>query len=317
MTQETSTENEFSVVVQELHPEAEGVVSVILVAPDGAELPAWNAGAHIDVFVGEHGVRQYSLSGDPLDRHLYRITVLREPAGRGGSGWVHDNLVRGQELTVREPRNHFELDAAGDYVFVAGGIGITPILAMIRTAHAAGKQWRLLYGGRTAASMAFLDELAEYGNRVELFDESTVGRIPLSTIAPGPDTLVYACGPEGLLGACEELAVTWPSGTLRLERFAALNIDSSNDQAFDVQLAQTGLTIRVPADASILQVLKTRGLSAMSSCEEGLCGTCEVDVLDGEVEHRDVVLSDEERQCGATMMICVSRARGDRLTLDL
>jgi ferredoxin-NADP reductase len=317
MTRNVEPEAEFSVLVQQLTEESDGVASVVLVDPDGAELPAWDAGAHIDVYVGDAGIRQYSLCGDPLDRQTYRIAVLREPAGRGGSVWIHDNLRCGDRVTVRGPRNHFSLDAAGEYVFVAGGIGITPILTMIRTVEAAGKEWRLLYGGRNARSMAFVDELAQYGDRVQVFDESTVGPIPLSTISPGPDTQIYACGPEGLLSACETLAETWPSECLRLERFAAREHDNANDHEFEVRLARSELDIRVPVDKSILQVLQAQGLSTMSSCEEGLCGTCEVDVLDGVVEHRDEVLSDEERVCGRTMMICVSRAKGARLTLDL
>jgi ferredoxin-NADP reductase len=317
MTRLSDPEAELSVVVRELRQEADGIVSAVLVDADGAELPAWQAGAHVDVLVGEAGVRQYSLSGDPLDRSHYRVAVLREPAGRGGSAWFHDTLRAGDQLTLRGPRNHFELDPAGEYVFVAGGIGITPILTMIRTVDSAGKPWRLLYGGRSAATMAFRDELAAYGDRVQLFDESLVGPIPLASIVPGPDTLVYACGPEGLLSACESLAASWPPGTLRLERFAAREIDDSDDQPFEVRLARSGTTVRVPCGRSILQVLQGEGLSTMSSCEEGLCGTCEVDVLEGEVEHRDEVLSEEERVEGRTMMICVSRARGSSLTLDL
>lgn len=310
-------EPELLVEVREVTPEADGVASAVLVAADGAELPGWRAGAHLDVVVGDAGVRQYSLCGDPLDTGSYRIAVLREPAGRGGSAWIHERLRPGARVSVRGPRNHFELEPAGTYVFVAGGIGITPILAMIRTVEAAGRPWRLLYGGRSAASMAFLAELAPYGDRVQLFDESAVGRIPLATVAPGPDTLVYACGPEALLSACESLAETWPPGRLRLERFAARDVDTTADQGFEVRLARSEVSFRVPADRSILQALQGRGLATMSSCEEGICGTCEVDVLEGEIEHRDEVLSDEERADGSTMMICVSRARGSSLTLDL
>lgn len=317
MTRNNEPETEFSALVQQVTKESDGVTSIVLVDPDGAELPYWDAGAHIDIHVGDVGIRQYSLCGDPLDRHTYRIAVLREPAGRGGSAWIHDDLHAGDHVTVRGPRNHFSLDAAGEYVFVAGGIGITPILTMIQTVEAAGKDWRLLYGGRNASSMAFIDELAQYGDRVQIFDESAVGPIPLPTITPGPDTLIYACGPEGLLSACEALAEAWPRGCLRLERFAAREHGSTDDEAFEVRLERSDLTVRVPADKSILQVLQAQGLSTMSSCEEGLCGTCEIDVLEGEVEHRDEVLSDEERSCGRTMMICVSRAKGSCLTLDL
>lgn len=305
-----------SLVVARLRDEAEGIVSVELVEEDGRELARWEPGAHIDVFAGSAGIRQYSLCGDHQDRRSYKIAVLRETAGRGGSAWIHDHVNLGDQLTIRGPRNNFQLAPAGDYVFVAGGIGITPLLTMVRAVEAAGKNWRLLYGGRSARSMAFLDELGSLGDRVQVYDESLLGPIPLASISPGADTLVYACGPEGLLSACEGLAQDWGRDRLKVERFAARDLNKRDDQEFTVVLARSGMSLGVPPGKSILEVLREQGLSTLSSCEEGLCGTCETDVLDGAVDHRDEVLDSEERECGRTMMICVSRAVGSKLTID-
>jgi ferredoxin-NADP reductase len=306
-----------AVVVEEAADLASGVRGLTLRAAGGGELPAWEPGAHVDLILSPGLVRQYSLCGDPGDRERWRLAVLREPDGRGGSAYVHERLEAGAELTVDGPRNHFELRPSPAYLFIAGGIGITPILPMIAAAEAAGAGWRLLYGGRQRGSMAYLDRLAGYGDRVTVSPQDTTGLLDLSVLdRPRPDTLVYCCGPEPLLAAVEARCEGWPPGSLRVERFTAPEV-TGPDHDFDVVLAATGRTVRVPAGVSILKAVEEAGVPVLSSCQEGTCGTCETAVLDGEPDHRDAVLTGEERDAGDFMMICVSRCRGERLTLDL
>jgi ferredoxin-NADP reductase len=227
----------------------------------------------------------------------------------------------GSAVHVRGPRNNFPLAPSGEYLFIAGGIGITPILPMIAAAEAAGSAWRLVYGGRSRASMALLDRLEPYGDRVDVVPHDEGGlRARLSSFieAAQDGTQVYCCGPESLLAAVEEHCAPWPPGSLHVERFAARTMEEPVLRApFEVELAQTGTTVVVPPDRSILQAVSEVGVYVLSSCEEGTCGTCETDVLAGEVDHRDSVLSAEERAANETMMICVSRARCPRLVLDL
>jgi ferredoxin-NADP reductase len=213
-------------VVRAMRVEADGVLSVEVVYPDGAELPAWEPGAHIDLRMRPGLSRQYSLSGDPRDRYRYRLGILRETAGRGGSAYAHETLRPGQLVRFTGPRNHFKLEAAPSYLFIAGGIGITPILPMLAQVEAEGAAWTLLYGGRTAASMAFTSELATYGDQVTLWPQDSHGLLDLDAAlgTPRPDTLVYCCGPEALLTAVEERCAAWPAGTLHLERFAATSM---------------------------------------------------------------------------------------------
>ncbi|WP_409332942.1 PDR/VanB family oxidoreductase [Trujillonella humicola] len=300
---------------------AAGVAVLELRDPDGGELPAWTPGAHIDVRLGGDLVRQYSLCGHPTDRWSWRIAVLREPAGRGGSERVHETLVAGTPVEVSGPRNHFELKASPRYLFIAGGIGITPILPMLSAAEAAGADWELHYGGRSRQSMAFLEELADAtGNRVILHPQDEVGLIDLSKIldTPRPATLVYACGPEPLLEAVEEHCRAWPGESLHMERFSPKDLgDPVRTDAFEVELARSGLTLAVPPDRSILEVLEEAGVPVLSSCQEGTCGTCETPVLDGQVDHRDSLLTPAEQSAHDTMFVCVSRAACPRLVLDL
>lgn len=296
---------------------SDGVVSLELAHPDGDDLPQWAAGAHVDVHVpnpdGEAFVRQYSLCSDPQDLSNYRIGILREQAGRGGSASVHDNLVEGTTVTVSWPRNNFRLKSAQHYRFIAGGIGITPILAMIREAERAGLSWELVYGGRSRASMAFLDELSRYGDRVTLVPQDEFGHIDLPGILQdaGEDTLIYACGPEPLLRAAESNTVHWPKDSLRLERFAPKTVENSSpNTSFDVEFARSEKVVTVGADESILEAADNAGLPVISSCQEGTCGTCETSVLKGQIDHRDSILSPSEQEASETMMICVSRANG-------
>jgi ferredoxin-NADP reductase len=299
---------------------ADGVVSLTLCRPDGRPLPSWTPGAHIDLLLDGGLIRQYSLCGDPAERDAWRIAVLREPQGRGGSAYVHDHLPEGAAARVRGPRNNFPLRPAMRHLFIAGGVGITPILPMVEAAEAAGADWRLLYGGRTRTSMAFLDRLTPYGDRVLVRPQDESGLLDLASYLgpPEKDTLVHACGPEPLLRAAQEQCADWPPGTLGIERFAPVQAaESRPTEAFEVVLARAGLTLTVPPDRSVLEAVEAAGVDVDFSCREGTCGTCETDVLDGTPDHRDSLLSDEDRAAGDTMLICVSRSCGPRLVLDL
>lgn len=300
---------------------AEGVVVLDLRDPSGADLPAWSAGAHVDLHLPGGLTRQYSLCGDPADRSVWRIAVLREPESRGGSAHVHEGLGEGDEVDVRGPRNHFALEPSTRYVFIAGGIGITPILPMIDAAQAAGADWELHYGGRSLRSMAFLEALEEAtGSRVTLHPQDEVGLIDLDRLigTPQPDTLVYCCGPEPLLLAVEQRCAQWPAGTLHVERFAPKDVgEPVLTGAFEVELAVSGLSLTVPPEKSVLQVVEEAGISVLSSCTEGTCGTCETTVLSGEVDHRDSLLTPAEQAANDTMFICVSRAACPKLVLEL
>ena len=306
-----------TVVVDRADALADGVRGLTMRAADGGDLPAWRPGAHVDLRLGPGLVRQYSLCGDPADRQHWQVAVLLEPDGRGGSRFVHERLTPGTPVPVDGPRNHFELADSPAYLFIAGGIGITPIVPMLAAAEAAGRRWRLLYGGRRRSSMAFLDRLTGYGDRVSVRPQDTGGLLDLSLLDdPRPDTLVYCCGPEPLLAAVEARCAGWPAGSLRTERFTAPEV-TGPDRDFEVVLAVSGRTVHVPAGVSILKAVTEAGVPVLSSCAEGTCGTCETVVLDGEPEHRDAVLTEAERATGDIMMICVSRCRTGRLTLDL
>jgi ferredoxin-NADP reductase len=299
---------------------AEGVVVLDLRDPAGADLPEWQPGAHVDLRLPGGLTRQYSLCGDPADRSVWRIGVLREPESRGGSRHVHEELHEGAEVDVRGPRNHFPLVPAPRYLFIAGGIGITPILPMIAAADGAGARWELHYGGRSRRSMAFLESLEQISGHLTLHPQDEVGLIDLDALlgTPQPDTLVYCCGPEPLLVAVEQRCADWPAGALHLERFAPKDVgEPVLTGAFEVELALTGRTLTVPPEKSILSVVEEAGVQVLSSCQEGTCGTCETAVLAGEVDHRDSLLTPDEQAANDTMFICVSRAACPKLVLEL
>ncbi|MFE5394854.1 PDR/VanB family oxidoreductase [Streptomyces sp. NPDC056568] len=309
-------EQELDLLVHRTTWEADGVLSVELVHPEGKPLPAWTPGAHLDLHAGGH-VRQYSLCGDPEETGVYRLGILNEPASRGGSRHVHTKVRPGQTVRVAGPRNHFALEPAASYVFLAGGIGITPILAMARRAERDGVPYRLVHGGRTRASMAFGGELAALGGEVTLVPQDEQGHIDVpGVLADLPaDALVYCCGPEPLLKAVEEAV---PEGRLRTERFAAPAVTrEDDDSAFEVECRASGVTLNVAPGTSILETAENAGLDVASSCRDGICGSCETRVLAGTPDHRDFLLSDAERAAGETMMICVSRCASDRLVLNL
>jgi len=296
-----------------------GVVSLRLRRRDGADLPHWAAGAHIDLQLGNGCTRQYSLCGDPAVTNEFRVCVLNEQASRGGSRYVHEKLSVGDAVTIKGPRNNFTFAPARRYLFIAGGIGITPIYAMVAAAQKLGADWHLAYGGRSRSSMAFLDELVAYGANVTISaaDEGTIIDLDHWLKTPHADTLVYCCGPEGLMSAVEDRCASWPGGALHLERFKPITIADGVDGAFDVELRRSGVTVSVPADKSILKAIQDSGMIVPCSCEEGTCGTCETNVIEGTPDHRDSVLSESEKESGRVIMICVSRCKSEKLVLDL
>ncbi|WP_424923640.1 PDR/VanB family oxidoreductase [Amycolatopsis acidicola] len=316
----TPEEADLKLVVDRREVLADDVVRLRLADPEGAPLPEWSPGAHIDLRFTEDLVRQYSLCGDPDDKHSWQVAILREPASRGGSEFAHDRLTEGTRISVRGPRNHFELSAAEEYLFIAGGIGITPIVPMIKEAARTGAPWQLLYGGRTRSSMAFRDELAAHGDGVRIRPQDETGLLDLAAFLgePRPGVAIYCCGPEPLLQAVEAQAEAWPPGTLHVERFTPKDLgEPARAESFEVELDQSGRVLTVPPEKSILEVLGEAGLDVPSSCQEGTCGTCETVVLAGEPDHRDSLLTPEEQASNETMMVCVSRAKCARLLLDL
>ncbi|SEL85713.1 Cytochrome P450 [Variovorax sp. YR750] len=312
------------VVVQSVTPVADGIVKLRLVSPDGKALPRWTAGAHIDVECGTPELsRQYSLCGDPDDTGAFEIAVLHEPDGRGGSAWVHANVKEGDRLRIRGPRNHFRLDESlKKAIFIAGGIGITPVSAMARRAKALGMDYELHYSGRSRASMAFVDELAAlHGDRLHVHaaDEGRRNDLRALLAQPVQGAQVYACGPLRMLEALEDCCAAWPEGALRVEHFESTlaTLDPSKEHAFEVELKDSGLVLTVPPDQTLLTALRAANVDVQSDCEEGLCGSCEVRVLSGKVDHRDVVLTRVERDANTKMMSCCSRACEGRLVLEL
>ena len=313
-----------TLVVERVEPAAHGIVMLTLASPDGKALPRWAPGAHIDIECGDTGLsRQYSLCGDPADVCRLRIAVLRETDGRGGSAWVHDNVKPGQRLRVRGPRNHFRLDeSAAKVILVAGGIGITPISAMARRAQALGIDYALHYSGRTRAGMAMLAELAAlHGDRlhVHISEEGSRNDFGALLAQPDADTQIYACGPERLLDALQQACAHWPQDALRVEHFHSTlgTLDPEREHAFEAELKDSGLVVNVRADQTLLAALRAANIDVQSDCEEGLCGSCEVSVLAGDIDHRDVVLTRAEREANRKMMSCCSRACGQRIVLEL
>jgi cytochrome P450/ferredoxin-NADP reductase len=310
------------VTVELVSAAADGVVKLRLVAPDGGALPRWAPGAHIDIECGDTGLsRQYSLCGDPADTRAFEIAVLRDEASRGGSAWIHDAVREGTRLKIRGPRNHFRFDEEGRRaIFIAGGIGITPVSAMARRARELGIDYVLHYSGRSRSTMAFIDELAQlHGERLHLHVSDEGTRNDFGALDVDDETRVYACGPARMLDALRACSETWPEDALRVEYFAASvgKLDPANEHAFEVELKDSGLVLNVAADQTVLDALRRANIDVQSDCEEGLCGSCEVRVLGGEIDHRDVVLTRAERETNGRMMTCCSRAKGRRLILEL
>lgn len=312
-----------NVRVTEARRESDNIRSLVLRRSNGATLPAWEPGAHIDVVVPDGSTRQYSLCGNPEDLMSYRIAVLREPEGRGGSRWIHDELGVGEVLQIRPPRNHFALEEASSYTFVAGGIGITPILAMASKVQWLSSSWRLVYAGRSPGSIAFVDEVTALGDGVEVLIEELDGRPEVARLVGdlGPDHLLYVCGPAGLIEAVRQAAEDANRlEQIRYELFSAPitdDVDLALGSPFEVELKRSGVTIEVPPTSTILREVRAAGVKVLSDCQDGICGSCETVILEGEAEHRDHVLTLEEQRSNSLMMICVSRCSSGRLVLDL
>ncbi|URI08247.1 PDR/VanB family oxidoreductase [Aquincola tertiaricarbonis] len=312
------------VVVRRRMEQGGNIVLLDLADAAGAALPAFQAGAHVDVHLPTGLVRQYSLCSDPADVRRYRLGVLRDPSSRGGSIAVHEHLTEGASVTISAPRNHFPLAAEAAYsVLVGGGIGITPMIAMAYELSAAGRPFELHYCARSAGACAFLDELAAapFADRVHVhFDDAGDAQrlnLPASLSAAPAGTHVYVCGPTGFMdwvigtAAAQGLA----QSQIHREYFSA-DVDTSG-QGFEVVAAASGRSVQVREGQTILQALSTIGIEVPVSCEEGVCGTCVCTVLEGQCDHRDVYLTDEERAANDQILVCCSRAKSARLVLDL
>ena len=313
-----------AMAVDTITPVAQHIVHIRLRPMDASPVPAWQAGAHIDLQCGGAGMsRQYSLCGDPTDTNALEIAVLREPQGRGGSNWVHSQLNAGDRVTVNGPRNHFRFDeTARRVVFIAGGIGITPIMAMAATARRLGIDYQLHYCGRSRASMAFVDALtALHGQHLHVHARQDSPRADFATLLAKPeaDTQIYACGPGPLLDDLVNATHAWPADALRVEHFQTKGgtQDLGKGLPFTAELRDSGLSIEVRADQSLLEALRQANIDIQSDCQEGLCGSCELRVIEGEVDHRDSVLTRSERLSNSRMMSCCSRACGQKLVIDL
>lgn len=304
-------------LIKAMRLEAQDIVSLELIREDGGELPAFAAGAHIDVHLGEGLVRQYSLCNDPHERHRYCIGVLRDVASRGGSRAVHERLRVGQRITVSEPRSLFALErGAGRSLLFAGGIGVTPILAMARSLAREGRAFAVHYSARSAQCAAFLDVLGELSARCYFDDGQRLALAEVLAAEPA-DSHLYVCGPAGYMAHVLDgaRALGWDESRLHREYFAAAPVTQDGDTAFEVRIHGTGQVFAIPPDRSITQVLDEAGIVIPVSCEQGICGTCITRVVDGEVEHRDQFLTTEERV--GQMTPCCSRARGGCLVLDI
>jgi ferredoxin-NADP reductase len=299
------------------------VVALTFSAADGGDLPHWHPGAHLDIHLPSGRLRQYSLCGEPDDTATYRIAVRRIVDGGGGSVEMHDGLPIGTEVTTHGPRNAFPLTVPGygsptqRFRFVAGGIGITPILPMLALAQRLGADWSMVYAGRSVDSLPFIDEVARYGERVEIRTDDVSG-VPTSAELLGDcreGTTVYACGPAPMLTAIRAELVGRDDVELHFERFAAPPVVDGRE--FSVSIASTGRQVLVGADETLLTALRRSDVAAPYSCQQGFCGTCRTRVVAGAVEHRDTLLTDPER-AGGMMLVCISRsANGKHLTLDL
>lgn len=312
-------ETELDVRVLQRSMASSAVLELVLGALDESDLPLWQPGAHVDFLLPNGFVRQYSLCGQPLDAKHWRFGVLKEESGRGGSAYIHDQLKSGDVIKLRGPRNNFYYVRGKPALFIAGGIGITPLLPMVRVAAADKTPWRMVYGGRSLSSMAFVDELARLRGLLTVRPEDEYGLLKLDEIVGhlGHDEQVYCCGPEPLIAAVEDRCKGGGAlNQLHVERFKAI-ADASTSTVFDVILRKSGKKVRVDAKQSILEAVEGAGVHPPFSCREGTCGTCETKIVRGSAYHRDAVLSPDEKMAGKTMMICISRSVGSEIELDL
>lgn len=305
--------------------EAVGIASFELVRPDGAPLPAFSAGSHIDVQVPGGLTRQYSLCNDAAEQHRYRIAVLRDAASRGGSVAMNDVLREGDTLLISEPRNHFPLVHAQRTLLFAGGIGVTPLLSMAQRLAAIGADFTLHYSTRSRERTAFHDEIAaaSYAKNVRFhFDDGAPSQkldLARALGQPQAGTHVYVCGPTGFIDFVVGTAKAqgWPADQVHLEYFGAAPQDTSGDQPFQVRIASSGNSYEVGAGETVVHALQKHGIEILVSCEQGVCGTCITRVLEGECDHRDMYFTDEEKARNDQFTPCCSRAKGKLLVLDL
>lgn len=316
---------DYEVQVRAMAQEAQGVLSLELVPSARESLPPFLAGAHIDLQLPNGLTRSYSLTNAQHETHRYVIGVRNEPQGRGGSRYIHETLRVGQTLRVGEPKNNFQLAEAGErHVFVAGGIGVTPFIAMLERLNVLKRPWTLHYCARTRAAAAFvgtIEQLAVAGRgRVEYYfrDQQRAPRLDIATALSqeSPETHLYCCGPASMLESFKDACRERPRGQVHLEYFSSTVVQTGNSP-FTVVLAKSGRRIPVPADSSVLDALLREGVDVPYACQEGVCGTCETRVLAGVPEHRDLILSPEEQASNASMMVCVSRCNSPELVLDL
>jgi ferredoxin-NADP reductase len=319
-----------TVVIDALHRAGPAIVVLTLVDPASADLPPWEPGTHVDIALPDRPIRQYSLCGDPADRGRYRLAVLRGPDPGGVSQWLHSVAAVGMTLRISTPRNRFPLRDAPRYLFLAGGIGITPILPMIGEVCRRGRPWQLSYGARSRHELVFADEIVSpAGGCVHLVPEDEQGPLDIDALVRKcpAGAGIYACGPSGMLRAVQDACDRWrPDRPPAIERFTVqpspVNAGvgspaAGGRRAFEVELRRSGITVTVPAHRSLLSVVREVLPATPFSCGEGVCGTCETTVLAGVPEHHDEVLTDDERAGGTTMMICVGRSRTPLLVLDL
>jgi tetrachlorobenzoquinone reductase len=313
-----------TVQVTDVRAEAKDVVTIEMRPLPGAKLPRFEPGSHLEIRLPNGLVRHYSLTNDWRESDRYVVAVGRAADSRGGSAFVHSLIRCGSQLAISTPRNNFRLDPkATHFRFIAGGIGITPIMAMVRWCNANQRPWTLVYAARSRQRAAFYEELCALGpGQVSFhFDDERGGFLDAATALGSPDTgeKVYCCGPGALMEAVRAAASDLPPDTVRFEWFTPAEAPGSADGAgeFEVRLRRSGLAVKVPADKSILDVLEENGIEVPYSCREGLCGTCQTNVCEGDPDHRDYVLSDEERASGKLMQICVSRSKSPILVLDL
>jgi vanillate O-demethylase ferredoxin subunit len=306
--------------------EAEGICSFELSAVDGSTLPAFEAGAHIDIHIADGLTRQYSLCNDPKERHRYLISVLKDPSSRGGSRAMHEQVQSGQTLSISAPRNLFPLDrSAQRHLLFGGGIGITPMLAMAWELSHQGADFELHYCFRSSQRAAFMEMLAQapFADRIRFHDDSGLQiqklDAPALLAAPNADTHLYVCGPAGFMNYILDAAQNagWSQDRVHKEFFAADPVDQSANVPFEVELASNGQVFRIPAERSVFEVLDEAGIAIESSCEQGVCGTCVTRVLKGMPDHRDKFLTVAEQAANDRFTPCCSRARSSRLVLDL
>jgi ferredoxin-NADP reductase len=311
--------------VKRINFEAEAINSYELVAPEGSDLPAFTAGSHIDLHLPNRMIRSYSLVNDPGERGRYVVAVNKDAASRGGSRFVYETVRPGDFLTISPPRNNFALEEnAVHSVLIAGGIGITPVLSMIRRLDVLGRYWELFYAARTRSAAAFLDALEALrpNPRAKIhlnFDQEPPGRpLDLAAIVKQVpmDAHLYCCGPVSMLEAFEAATADRPGKHVHVEYFKAREKPAAAG-GFEVKLARSNRSIAVQAGKSILDALLDAGVSVSYACTEGVCGTCETKVIDGLPDHRDLFLSKEEQAANKTMMICCSGSKSPALVLDL